>query len=50
MTQKEIDELAIEYNKTKDPGIKDQWQKELKRFAEILKFKKNKTKRPYQAS
>ena len=49
MTQKEVDELAIQYNKTKDPGIKDQWYKAVKRLAEILQFNKKKTKHPYQA-
>jgi hypothetical protein len=27
---KEADKLAIEYNKTKDPGIREQWYKLLK--------------------
>jgi hypothetical protein len=27
---KEADELARQYNKTKDPGLKDQWYKLLK--------------------
>ena len=26
----ELDELAVQYNKTKDPGIRDQWYKLLK--------------------
>ena len=26
----ELDELARQYNKTKDPGIRDQWYKKLK--------------------
>ena len=26
----ELDELANKYNKTKDPGIRDQWYKKLK--------------------
>jgi DNA-binding transcriptional regulator GbsR (MarR family) len=47
--QEEIDELAIQYNKTKDPGIRDQWYKAVKKFSEILKFNKKKTKHPYQA-
>ncbi len=32
MTQREIDELAIQYNKTKDPGIRDQWYKAVRKF------------------
>ena len=27
---KEADKIAIEYNKTKDPGLRDQWYKLLK--------------------
>ena len=27
---KEADKIAIEYNKTKDPGIREQWYKLLK--------------------
>ena len=27
---KELDELAVKYNKTKDPGIRDQWYKLLR--------------------
>jgi len=26
----EADELAVKYNKTKDPGLRDQWYKKLK--------------------
>ena len=26
----ELDELAVKYNKTKDPGLRDQWYKLLK--------------------
>ena len=26
----ELDELARQYNKTKDPGLRDQWYKKLK--------------------
>ncbi len=50
MKQEEIDKLAIQYNKTKDPGIKDQWYKAVKKFAKISQFNKKKTKHPYQAS
>ena len=32
MTQKEIDEAAIKYNKTKDPYYKDLWYKLIKEF------------------
>ena len=32
-TQKEIDEAANNYNKTKDPKHKDQWYKLVKEFA-----------------
>ena len=27
---KELDELAVKYNKTKDPDLRDQWYKKLK--------------------
>tara|TARA_A100001391_G_scaffold6543_3_gene4235 strand:- start:170 stop:322 length:153 start_codon:yes stop_codon:yes gene_type:complete len=50
VTQREIDELAIQYNKTKDPGIRDQWYKAVRKFAEILQFNKKKTKRQCQVS
>ena len=30
---KEADELARQYNKTKDPGIRDQWYQKLKEIA-----------------
>mgnify|MGYP003146148672 CR=1 FL=1 len=30
---KEADELAIQWNKTKDTGIRDQWYKKLKEIA-----------------
>jgi hypothetical protein len=32
-TQKEIDQAASNYNKTKDPKYKDQWYKLVKEFA-----------------
>ena len=33
MTQKKIDDLAILWNKTKDPKYKDLWYKLIKEFA-----------------
>jgi len=29
------DELAVQYNKTKDPGIRDQWYKLIKTVSQI---------------
>ena len=41
------DALAVEYNKTKDPGIRDQWYKLLKQvplaLAEVRKSSRKKT-------
>ncbi len=31
---KEADELAIQWNKTKDPGIRDQWYATVRKAAE----------------
>jgi len=31
---KEADELARQYNKTKDPGLRDQWYKLLRQVSE----------------
>ena len=36
MNQKDIDELAIKWNKTKDPKYKEQWYKAVKEYARFL--------------
>ena len=41
---KEADKLAIQYNKTKDPGIREQWFKLLKRIPqESLDYRSSRT-------
>ena len=35
---KELDELAVKYNKTKDPGLRDQWYKLLKQVPQESQF------------
>ena len=42
-TQKEIDEAANNYNKTKDPKYKDQWYKLVKEFADGFDYFKRRT-------
>ena len=42
-TQKEIDEAANNYNKTKDPKYKDQWYKLVKEFADGADYFKRRT-------
>jgi hypothetical protein len=39
----ELDELARQYNKTKDPGIRDQWYKKLKQVPPQSAFLHKKT-------
>ncbi len=45
---KEADKIAIEYNKTKDPGLRDQWYKLLKQVPpeSALSHKKTSGKAP----
>ena len=31
----ELDELAVKYNKTKDPGLRDQWYKLIKTVSQV---------------
>ena len=31
----ELDELAVKYNKTKDPGIRDQWFKKVSQVPSV---------------
>ena len=41
---KEADELAIEYNKTKDPGLREQWYKLLRQVPqESLDYRSSRT-------
>ena len=42
-TQKEIDEAANNYNKTKDPYYKDLWYKLVKEFADGANYFKRRT-------
>ena len=42
-TQKEIDEAANNYNKTKDPYYKDLWYKLVKEFADGADYFKRRT-------
>jgi hypothetical protein len=42
-TQKEIDEAANNYNKTKDPQYKDLWYKLVKEFADGADYFKRRT-------
>jgi hypothetical protein len=43
MTQKEIDEAANNWNKTKDPYYKDLWYKLVKEFADGANYFKRRT-------
>jgi len=31
----ELDELAVKYNRTRDPGIRDQWYKLIKTVSQV---------------
>ena len=31
----ELDELAVKYNKTKDPGLRDQWYELIKKVSQV---------------
>jgi hypothetical protein len=42
-TQKEIDEAANNYNKTKDPQYKDLWYKLVKEYADGANYFKRRT-------
>ena len=33
----ELDELANKWNKTRDPGLKDQWFKKVSQVSQVLK-------------
>ena len=42
----EADELAVKYNKTKDPGLRDQWFKLVRQFPLVSEEESNPSRSP----